>query len=152
MGSCPRLLCLKVPIMYKMYRSMAWLCHLLWPKIWVNMNGYVAVAVVGNLQGEQDRYINSSPPSAQYMRRWTGSTLVQVMSWSQETTSPCLNQCLFIDNWTIRNKCHWQLNRNSNMFTQENAFENIVCEIAAILSRGRWVNMRKWPPSRTQHF
>ena len=31
-------------------------------------------------------------------------------------------------------------NRNWIIFIQENAFENIVCEMAAILSRGRWVN------------
>ena len=28
-----------------------------------------------------------------------------------------------------------------NFFIHENAFENVVCEMAAILSRGRWVNI-----------
>ena len=29
---------------------------------------------------------------------------------------------------------------NSNIFIQEDAFENVFCEMAAILSRGRWVH------------
>ena len=38
----------------------------------------------------------------------------------------------------------WNLDRNSYIYIQENAFENIVCEImAAILSRGRCVNCIK---------
>ena len=36
----------------------------------------------------------------------------------------------------LRDKFQWKLNRNSNIFIQENAFENVVCEMAAILSRG----------------
>ena len=36
--------------------------------------------------------------------------------------------------------------RNSNIFIQENVFESIVCEKAAILSRPQWVNegLKKW--------
>ena len=30
--------------------------------------------------------------------------------------------------------------QNTKLFIHEYAFENIVCEMAAILSRGRWVN------------
>ena len=44
------------------------------------------------------------------------------------------------------NKFQWKLNQNFNIFIQENAFENIVCEMAAILSRGRWVNGRPVTP------
>ena len=33
--------------------------------------------------------------------------------------------------------------QNSHIFIQENAFENIVCEIAAILSRPQCVNRSK---------
>ena len=43
-----------------------------------------------------------------------------------------LNQCWNIVNWTLRNKFQWNCNRNSNIFIQENAFENIVCEMASI--------------------
>ena len=50
-----------------------------------------------------------------------------------------LNQCWNIVNWTLENKFQWNLNHNSNLFIQENAFENIVCEIASILSRPQCV-------------
>ena len=33
------------------------------------------------------------------------------------------------------NKLQWNLNRNSNICIQGNAFESVVCETAAILSR-----------------
>ena len=39
------------------------------------------------------------------------------------------------------NKLQWNLNRNSNIFIQENAFESVVCETAAILSRPQYVNL-----------
>ena len=51
-----------------------------------------------------------------------------------------LNQCLNIVNWTLRNKLWWNFNQNSNFFIQEYTFENVFCEMAAILSRGRSVN------------
>ena len=30
-------------------------------------------------------------------------------------------------NWTIRNKSLWNLNQNTTIFIQENAYENIIC-------------------------
>ena len=50
-----------------------------------------------------------------------------------------LNQCWNIVNWTLRNKHPWNFSQKLNFFIQENVFENVVCEMAAILSRGRWV-------------
>ena len=41
--------------------------------------------------------------------------------------------------WTLKNKVQWNFNRNSNSFIQENAFESIVCEVAAVLSRPQCV-------------
>ena len=38
-----------------------------------------------------------------------------------------------------RNKLHWNPKKNSNIFIQENAFESIVCEMTAILSRPQYV-------------
>ena len=52
----------------------------------------------------------------------------------------CLNQCWNIVNWTLRNKLQWNFNRNSYIFIQENAFEKVVCKIAAILCRSQCVN------------
>ena len=51
-----------------------------------------------------------------------------------------LNQCWVIVNWTLRNKLQWNLSRNTKVFIDKNAFKIVVCEMAAILSRGRWVN------------
>ena len=44
-----------------------------------------------------------------------------------------LNLCWNIVNCTLRNKLQWNLNRNSYIFIQENAFENVVWKEAAIL-------------------
>ena len=44
-----------------------------------------------------------------------------------------------IVNWTIRNKLQWNFNRNSDIFFQENALKNLVCEMVSILSRPQWV-------------
>ena len=46
-----------------------------------------------------------------------------------------LNQCWNIVNSKLRNKFQWFLKRNSSIFIQENAFENVVRKMAAILSR-----------------
>ena len=51
-----------------------------------------------------------------------------------------LNQCWNIVNWTLKNKLQWNFNQISKLFIQENASENTVGEMAAILSRWRWVN------------
>ena len=48
-----------------------------------------------------------------------------------------LNQWRVIVNWTPRNTLHWNFNQNIKLFIKENAPENIVREMAAILSRGR---------------
>ena len=47
-----------------------------------------------------------------------------------------LNQCWVIVNW---NKHQWNCTQNTTLFIHENASENIVCEMAAILSRETWV-------------
>ena len=47
-------------------------------------------------------------------------------SWS--TPRHYLNQCWNIVNLTLRNKSQWNVNRNSFIFIQENAFEKKVCE------------------------
>ena len=47
--------------------------------------------------------------------------------------SYCLNQCLDIVNWALRNKLQWNINQNSYIFIQENEFKNGICKLAAIL-------------------
>ena len=84
------------------------------------------------------------PSDAIWIHRF-GSTLAQVMAWCHDpwsylAPSHYLNQCWFIVNWTLGTKLKWSFNKNTKLFFNENASENIVCEMAVILSRGRWVN------------
>ena len=51
-----------------------------------------------------------------------------------------MNQCWNIVNWIIKNKFQWILNLNLYIFIQENAFKNVICKMAAILSRFQYVN------------
>ena len=41
-------------------------------------------------------------------------------------------QCCNIVNWTFTNELQWNFNLISNIFIQENAFENVVCEMLSI--------------------
>ena len=67
--------------------------------------------------------------------------LVCIKIWNALVApSHYLNQCWRIVNWTLGDKRQWNFNQNTKFFIHENAFENIVCEMVAILSRGRWVN------------
>ena len=52
-----------------------------------------------------------------------------------------LNQCWNIVKWNCRNKLQWNLQQNSHIFIQENAFENIVCKMAAILSQPQCIKL-----------
>ena len=51
-----------------------------------------------------------------------------------------LNLCWVIVIWTLSKKLHWNFNQNIKLSIHENASEIIVCGMAAILSRGRWIN------------
>ena len=62
----------------------------------------------------------------------------------QPAPSHYLNQCWVIVSWTLRNKLQWNFNRNTKLFIYENVSENIICEMAAIFSRGRWVNIKRF--------
>ena len=73
------------------------------------------------------------------MCQWTGSSLVQVMVVTCSVPSHYMNQCWIIVNWTCRNNLQWNSNGNTKLFIDENAFESVVCEMAACMSRGRWV-------------
>ena len=80
-----------------------------------------------------------TPPSDAYMRQWIGSASVQIMACAYSAPSHYLNQCWYIVNWTLGNTLQWNLNQNTNFSFHKSAFENIVCEMAAILFRGRWI-------------
>ena len=81
---------------------------------------------MSNFRATEPLLIN---PSTSYMRQWTVSALIQVMA------------CAILDIWTLRNKLQWNSDQSTKLFISDwNALENIVCELAAILPRGRWVN------------
>ena len=54
-----------------------------------------------------------------------------------------------IVNWILGNKLQWNSDRNSNIFIQENTFESVVCEMAAILSRPQCFNVTSPCPLAT---
>ena len=47
-----------------------------------------------------------------------------------------LNQCWFIVNYNLKSKRQWNWNRDIKPFIHENAFENVLREMVAILSAG----------------
>ena len=55
-------------------------------------------------------------------------------------TKPLSEPMLEYFHLTLRNILQWNFNRNSDIFIQENAFESVICEMAAILSRPQCVN------------
>ena len=61
--------------------------------------------------------------------------------WLVAYTAPShyFNQCWVFVNWTCRKQLQWNSNEDTKFFIHKNAYRNIVCEMAAILYRGRWV-------------
>ena len=49
------------------------------------------------------------------MRQWSGPALVQVMAYCQ------------------LDKRQWNWNQNTKLFIHDNAFENVICEMATII-------------------
>ena len=56
-------------------------------------------------------------------------------------SEPMMAYCLL----AIGKKSRWNLSQNKLIVIQENAFENVVCKTAAILSRARWVKRESRP-------
>ena len=81
-------------------------------------------------------------PSDAFIRQWTNHHWFRqwLVAWS--ASSHYLNQCWDIVNWTLRDKLQWSRNRNSYISIQGNAFENVICKMAAILSRPRCVMLQ----------
>ena len=73
--------------------------------------------------------INSSPPSAAYMRQWIGSALVQIMAWrlfgAKPLSKPMLGyyEVVII---SLRNKLQWNFKQNAKLFIHYIAAANIV--------------------------
>ena len=74
------------------------------------------------------------------MRHWTGSALLQIMAYrlfgANPLPTPMLGYCQ-LDPWeqpSVKYQSKYKI------FIHENAFENIVCDTAAILFKVRWFN------------
>ena len=52
-----------------------------------------------------------------------------------------LNQCRDIVKVALSNKLQWKIYPSSYTFINENAFDSVVCEISAILSRDQCVEL-----------
>ena len=78
--------------------------------------------------------LNSFPPCAAYMCQWIGSALVQIMACRLFSHTP------FSRTFLVYCQFQGNFNTDTKIFFPENVSENIVCEMAAILTRGRWVN------------
>ena len=95
---------------------------------------------------------NSLRPSDAYMRQWTNHHWFRLWRAAGTASSLYLNQCWNIVDWTLRNKVQWNLNRNWNIFIQENAFENVVWKMSAIFL-GLNVLTFSWLPKNAHlHF
>ena len=78
------------------------------------------------------------------MRQWTGSALVQLMACRMFCAKPLPNR----PNVHLLLIGHLRTNFSDifikcKLFIQENAFQNVICEIAAILSREKWVKNKR---------
>ena len=87
------------------------------------------------LKPNQHPRLNSLRPSDAYMRQQTNHPWVRWWLVAWPAPSHYLNQCWNIVNSNLRYKLQWNHKQNSFIFTQENAFENVVCEMVNILSR-----------------
>ena len=84
--------------------------------------------------------INISPLSAAYMRRWTGSGLVQIMACRLDGTKPLPEPMLTYCQLEPKEHISVKFYLKFKYLYSRNAFEH-VCKMAAILSRGRSVNV-----------
>ena len=75
------------------------------------------------------------------MCQWIYNHCFRWLCGANQATSHYLNQCWNIVNMTLRNKSQWNINRDSHIFIQENAFENVICKMSAIVSRPHCVKL-----------
>ena len=91
----------------------------------------------------QITFFNSSPPSVSYICKGTGLALVQVMACRLFGTKPLpevLNQCWRIGNWTPGKNFSEIWIRILSFSFKKMHLKMSSATMAAILSRGRWVN------------
>ena len=98
---------------------------------------------------------NSLMPSDAIWRQGYWTSLAQVMACRLTAPIHYLKQCWLIVNCTLRNKLWWNFNQNSNIFVDENAIENVICDFPNKLSRRQCFNdlfnNRHWTITCTYH-
>ena len=112
-------------------------------RIYASVN-WVIIGSGNTLSPCRRQAIKSLRPGDAYMRQWTSHYCFRQWLVAWPAPSHYLNQCWNIVYWTLRNKLRWNVNRNSYIFIQENAFQNVVWKMAAILSRSQCVNWKNW--------
>ena len=75
------------------------------------------------------------------MRQWFASAMVQIMACRLFGAKPLFKPMLGYFQLDPKEQNSVKFYSNEKKVIHENASEKIVCEMAAILSRGRWV---KW--------
>ena len=88
--------------------------------------------------------INSLRPSDAYMLLYSNHHWFRWWLVVRLAQSHYLNLCWNIVNLTLRNKLQWNFNNDSDIFKQENAFESVISEMAAIFSWPQCVEVL-WP-------
>ena len=81
---------------------------------------------------------NSSPPSIEYICQGTGPALVQVMVCRLFDVKPLPEPTLIYCQSDPSEQTSVKF-ISTKLFIHENALENVICQMAAILSTGRWI-------------
>ena len=117
-------------------------CHL----IYLSLGKMKTTPVLWSCDTVNKILINSSPPSAAYMRQWIRSASVQTMACrlfgAKPLSEPLLGYCQLDPK--EQTSAEWNFNQNTKHFIHENTCDDIVCEMAPILSRGGWVKDSIW--------
>ena len=90
--------------------------------------------------------------SATYMLWWTGSTLAQEIAYFLFSTKALPETKTIYCQLGPQEQTWVKFESNTKLFNQEIAFENVVCVMVTILSRGRWVDYAKSPTLSTIIF
>ena len=98
-------------------------------------------------QGTLISVVKIISPKSYIYASWIRSALIQIMACLRPAPSHYLNQCWNVVNSTLENKLQQNFNQNSYIFIQENAFENVSCKMAAILSWPQCVKLGKLAPT-----
>ena len=93
------------------------------------------VCIISLLRPRDIYVVNSLWPSDTIWHHSTLSSLVQVKAWRLFVAKPML-YCRS----THRNKIQWYFIQNLNIFNKQNAFQNVVYKIVAILFRSQCLN------------